>query len=378
MKKNIQFYLFSFFTIFFQFIFLSLLKEFDKEMIKYIEINTVTQIIVSCLGTIQFYIKKKNKDILLKINKKLFNTLLIVAVFLGFYYLQEQIVIFILFLTTLISSISIILCLAIYSRFNQQKFNTYYLFFLVLIKNFILYIFYIYSFNFYYGIILVNLLSSVTILFFKLHILFSKDGFSFLSVFNNLLGTSLTTIDKLYCNIFLSNLSVLYFIFFRIGSVFQTLSEIIFRKERFEITSGMKRINKKYLNIKLLLMIIFMLFVYLILKNFVSLTSLDFIKNTKFQFIYSLLNKSQEYALEITMISLGFIINSLSSLMYDFLYKSNLKKYLVIVNLLNFFIFIFFLFNSLSLHQLSISFLAIQIINLLFISICYRINRIHL
>jgi hypothetical protein len=121
MKKNIQFYLFSFFTIFFQFIFLSLLKEFDKEMIKYIEINTVTQIIVSCLGTIQFYIKKKNKDILLKINKKLFNTLLIVAVFLGFYYLQEQIVIFILFLTTLISSISIILCLAIYSRFNQQK-----------------------------------------------------------------------------------------------------------------------------------------------------------------------------------------------------------------------------------------------------------------
>ena len=62
MLKNINFYFLSVITLLFQFLFLSIIKEYENEFIYYIQIISLNQIIISFLGSIQFIIRKINQS----------------------------------------------------------------------------------------------------------------------------------------------------------------------------------------------------------------------------------------------------------------------------------------------------------------------------
>ena len=129
MAKTIEFYFLSCIGIILQFLFLSILKEYDEEFLKYIEITVLSQTIISIFGSIQFYIYKKNNIKTFNINKIFLYIFILTIVLISIFYLFENFLYFIFFITTLGSLGSLLLNTAIFSRFNLQRFSTYYLFF---------------------------------------------------------------------------------------------------------------------------------------------------------------------------------------------------------------------------------------------------------
>ena len=63
MLKNINFYFLSVITLLFQFLFLSIIKEYENEFIYYIQIISLNQIIICFLGSIQFYLYEKSTKV---------------------------------------------------------------------------------------------------------------------------------------------------------------------------------------------------------------------------------------------------------------------------------------------------------------------------
>lgn len=91
MVKTIEFYFLSCIGIILQFLFLSILKEYDEEFLKYIEITVLSQTIISIFGSIQFYIYKKN-------NRKTFNINKIFLYIFIYFYLNNCINFYFLFI----------------------------------------------------------------------------------------------------------------------------------------------------------------------------------------------------------------------------------------------------------------------------------------
>ena len=58
-----------------------------------------------------------------------------------------------------------------------------------------------------------------------------KGSFSLISILNNILGNSNTTLDKLYCSKFAVYIAANYFLIFKVASIFQYFTEVIFRKK---------------------------------------------------------------------------------------------------------------------------------------------------
>lgn len=374
MIKTIEFYILSFISIVLQFIFLSILKEFNEEFLKYIEITILSQIIISILGSIQFYIESYKNQKIINIQKNFFYLFSIIIILISFFYIIQNFIFFLFFITALGSMATMLLNTAYFARFNLQRLNTYYVFVLILLKTVTLYIVYIYDLRFYYSIILINIISMIGIFFFTVKFHLKKRGFSIISLLNNFLGTSLTTIDKLYCNKFLSNLSADYFIIFKIASFFQYLTEVIYRKERFEITSGIKNINQKNIFLKFITCFFFIGIAYLLIKNIFLLEQLFIQMNM--ELIYSLFVIIENYALEFVIISLAFLINSISGLKYDYIYKNFSKNKLLYINLITLIIFIILIIFSKNILELCLSFILVHVINFLLIGMYYiRIKK---
>ena len=57
--NNFKFYLLSFITLIFQFLFLAIIKEFESDFRNYIEIMAINTLLISFIGSIQFYFEKK-------------------------------------------------------------------------------------------------------------------------------------------------------------------------------------------------------------------------------------------------------------------------------------------------------------------------------
>ena len=85
MIKTIEFYILSFISIVLQFIFLSILKEFNEEFLKYIEITVLSQIIISILGSIQFYIESYKNQKIINIQKNFFYLFSIIIILISFF-----------------------------------------------------------------------------------------------------------------------------------------------------------------------------------------------------------------------------------------------------------------------------------------------------
>ena len=150
MIKTIEFYILSFISIVLQFIFLSILKEFNEEFLKYIEITVLSQIIISILGSIQFYIESYKNQKIINIQKNFFYLFSIIIILISFFYIVQNFIFFLFFITALGSMATMLLNTAYFARFNLQRLNTYYVFILILLKTVALYIVYIYDLSQYY------------------------------------------------------------------------------------------------------------------------------------------------------------------------------------------------------------------------------------
>ena len=134
MAKTIEFYFLSCIGIILQFLFLSILKEYDEEFLKYIEITVLSQTIYQSLDQYNFIFMKKIVKTF-NINKTFLYIFILTIILISIFYLFENFYILIFFDTNFVSLGSLLLNTAIFSRFNLQRFSTYYLFFFALFKT---------------------------------------------------------------------------------------------------------------------------------------------------------------------------------------------------------------------------------------------------
>jgi hypothetical protein len=192
-----------------------------------------------------------------------------------------------------------------------------------------------------------------------------KKLFNILSGVNNIFGTATTTLDKVYVIHILPTLSVTYYLVFKIASIYQFLTELVYRKERFEITSGKYIKNKKVLFFKFIY-----LFTAIIIFNMTVKIFFNFFQSYMNLFlIYDLLEIIRKNIDAISFFFLGFLINALSGLSYDQIYKKYLYKELFNINIIMSFIFVVLLvFFGLNIFYISLIFFFSQIIELLLIN----------
>ena len=367
-NKHIKYYLISICTFIFQILFISVAKEFKDEFINYIQILSLSSLIVGLLGSIQFYIetKKKIKSVLININSEIIKILFFIPIIFSLYYFIIEPLLSFLFLTTFISLILILLKSAIYARQGNMMKNSYLFFNNNFIKILIILFAYSLNFNFYYSIIISNLLIIIlcadVLVLSKLNKK-NKKQFSFISGLNTFVGGSITSFDKVYASKYLTEFISNYYIIFRVASIFQTITEVIFRKERFDITSRkIKKIYFEKISSKIYFCFFILIISYLLVSNIDPLISILNIIDIKH--LISFFEILKMYKFEFFLIGLSFIINAIASLRYDLIYANYGKNFLIICNFLNFIVLLFLLiFFAKSIETLCYTFFVVQIIN---------------
>lgn len=376
-NRQIEYYVISILTFIFQVLFISIAKEFKDEFINYIQILSLSSLIVGLLGSIQFYIKTKKqiKSVLININKEIIKILFLLLIILSLYYFIKEPLLSFLFFTTFISLILILLKSAIYARKGSMIENSYLFLKNNIIKIIIILIAYLSSFNFYSSIIISNLLiiflCSDIFVFSKLNKKNEKQ-YSFVSGLNTFIGGSITSFDKLYASKYLTEFITNYYIIFKVASIFQTITEVVFRKERFDITSHkIKKINFKELSNKIYFCLFILIISYFLILNidqFILILNVIDIKH-----LISFFEILKTYKFEFLLIGLSFIVNSIASLRYDLIYANYGKNFLILCNFINFIIlFLLLVFFANSLETLCYTFFAVQVINFTTLEIINR------
>ena len=371
MLKNINFYFLSVITLLFQFLFLSIIKEYENEFIYYIQIISLNQIIISFLGSIQFYLYEKSTKVDFNIYKFPVYFLIFTLAFLSIYYFLKDLKWFLLFISSTFSIFFLTISNAYFARFNKFEENTR----LLLFYSFIKVLAVVASYSTEINVINAIIISNIIFCFYsykfikKINLKYNQKGsFSLISILNNILGNSNTTLDKLYCSKFAVYIAANYFLIFKVASIFQYFTEVIFRKERFIITEGKSEINEKFVYFKFCLLLFSLIVGNLIFKKY-NLFLLNLSDET-YDFIYSFIQIILLHIDEITIISFAFLINSLSGLDYDKIYRNYGNKKLFLANFLNtsIFIVLLFLFGD-SVYNLAVIFLIIHMLNFVYIKI---------
>jgi hypothetical protein len=371
MKSTINLYIFSFITLILQLLFLAIIKEFETDFIDYIEVITINQIFVSFIGSIQFYLKEKSNNIEIIFSKLIVLLLIISLMGLIIYYLYFKFYLFIFFLSSLVSMISYTYTAAYFARFNKFNQNTFLLFVYSLIKFMIIYFSYKFNLNIIWMLTLSNIIIFILCFKFvrKIRIIIKEKGnFSVISIMNNILGTGSSTLDKLYVTNYLTAIAANYFIIFRIASVTQYLTEVLYRRERFIITEGKFKINIKNIYMKFFFIGLIIFLVNILIKEVEPVfLNLGFSLN---QFVHTLVITIFTYIDSICIISLAFLVNSLSGLDYDKIYRNFGNKKLFTLNFFNIFFLIILLYvYGKSILSLSLVFLAVHIFNYIYTKI---------
>jgi len=368
MLDKITFYCLSISSFLFNILFLIICDKFGNIFLEYLQILVYTNFFICCFGSLQFYIHTKKNLIYLKLEDK-FLIFLIILFFIGFvYYLYKDLILSIVFLTTSISSLVVHLEICSQTFLNKLHKNSAYIFFISLIKFLIIFFSFFNNLDFIYSIIFINILIIILSINFLKRINLSmtkKKLFNILSGVNNIFGTATTTLDKVYVIHILPTLSVTYYLVFKIASIYQFLTELVYRKERFEITSGKYIKNKKVLFFKFIY-----LFTAIIIFNMTVKIFFNFFQSYMNLFlIYDLLEIIRKNIDAISFFFLGFLINALSGLSYDQIYKKYLYKELFNINIIMSFIFVVLLvFFGLNIFYISLIFFFSQIIELLLIN----------
>ena len=363
--NNFKFYLLSFITLIFQFLFLAIIKEFDKDFNYYIQITAINSLLIGFISSIQFYFKKKRKSVDLKFYKKTLIILICFIIFIAIYYFLIDLKWFIFFLTSIVSLIFFTINTAYNARFNKFNKNTKLLLNYSLIKFLLIYLAYKNDLEIINFLILSNFF--IILLTFKIvkNIQFisgEENSFSIKSVINNILGTGNTTLDKLYCSNFATSISVNYFIVFKVASIFQYFTEVIFRKERFLITEGKLKIDLKIIFIKFIILFVSIIILNISINQFSKY--LSYYDYQEMNLIITFLKIIVTFNNEFSLITFAFLINSVSGLVYDKIYRNFGNNYLIYINLINVIVLLVLLFQfGTTLSNLAIIFLVIHILN---------------
>lgn len=369
------FYIYSSLSIFFQFYFLILAKDFTDDFFIYIQLISISSLLNGVFGSIQFFFQNK-RTISIRKEILIFYLCLKILIFIFCSIKYDFLIGFVFIILSLnLCWINLISAKAAYK--DMLTSNSKYLFFVAILKFFSVYFSILLEASFLNLILfftLINLIASVYI-YGKIEISFDKNGYSFKSSLITFLGSSLFSLDKIFISLFFPKILIPYFLINRISSIFQIFSEIFFREERFKITSGKK--IRKYLGIvfKLILLFLILLLIMLIINFWnLNLNEIYFLEKFKnlnkiFLYIYELKN----YKLEIFLMSSSFILNSTSGLWYDRMYKNLYENYLLIINFLNMLVLlILFTFYANDLKSFAISLFVIQIFNLITVFIFFR------
>lgn len=365
MRNKLDFYALSFVTLVFQFLFLAMIKEYEKEFNLYIQVMAINQILLSFAGSIQFYFEEQEETIKLNFYRSPIILLTIFFLILSLYYLNLDIKWFIFFATSIWSLIFLTINTAFYARFNLFKKNTNLLLIFSLVKFLTLFGSFIFSFDVVMCLIISNLIIILICLKIIRKIKYNftrQQGYSIKSVINNVLGTGNTTLDKLYCSHYALSLATGYFVIFKVASVFQYLTEIVFREERFIVTEGKNKINSKIVFKKFLLTSFLILALFFFIKNLGYL--LDKIEYEKFDILISFFEIIVRYNNQFCIISFAFLINSLAGLIYDKIYRKYGNNFLIYINASNVILFVILLFTfGTSIKNITLIFLIIHLFN---------------
>lgn len=369
MLTKVNFYFFSTFSFIFNIFFLITCNKFGDVFLEYLKILIYINFFICCFGSLQFYIKAKKNNIVFNIEKKLV-IILITFFFIGFiYYLTIDLKYSLVYLTTCISSLIIHLKICSQTFLNKLHSNAFYLFIIGLIKFVIIFFSFLKNIDFIVSIIFMNSLIIVSSLKFLFNIkinLNNKNLFNLSSCINNLFGTTTTTLDKIYVVHILPNLSATYYLVFKIASIYQFFTELIYRKERFEITSGKYTENNKVILIKFIC-----LFTIIIFTNFIVKISINFFENTiNLILINDLFEILNNHIDSISIFFLGFLINAVSGLNYDQIYKYYFYKKVMSINIaISIFFIALLIFYGKNIIYISIIFLLSQLVELALIYI---------
>ena len=326
---NFRYYLYSILTIFFQFLFLAYLKDFEY-FNKYIEIFSLAAIVIGMFGSIQFYfIKEKNQTIGIKINGSFINFFLLIVSVSFIYYLYHDIKFGLFYLSSIISSLCILYQGAIYANLNYSYHNSKFILIVAAFKFFLLLIISFFSNNIFIILIYTNLIIIFFWLFFYFKsTLFEENGYSIFSATNTMVGSSISSADKIIVSNLYQNLSINYYLIFRVSAVLQIISEIVFRNERFQITSKTKKIKFKNVLFKIIILSLFIFVSSYLIKYSYYVTY-----KLKVEFINDFFMIISKYYLEYMIITFSFLINSISGLFYDYIYSYYGNKKLIFINL---------------------------------------------
>ena len=369
---NFRYYFYSILTILFQFLFLAFLKDFEH-FNKYIEIFSLSIIVIGIFGSIQFYfIKEKNQLIGIRINKnvRIFFPLIVSVAFI--YYLYHDLRFGLFFLSAIILSSIVLYQGAVYANMNYSFYNSKFTLIVSSFKFFLLLILTLFSNNIFVILICSNLIIIfIWVFFYYKSTLFEENGYSIFSATNTMIGGSITSIDKIIVSNLYQNLSINYYLIFRVSSILQVISEIVFRNERFQITSKTKKIKFKNVIFKILLLIFFIFLSSHLLKFSYYVTYLF-----KVEFINDFFMIVSKYYYEYILITSAILINSISGLFYDNIYSYYGNKNLIFINLFTFILFTVFLFNFVSnLTSICLIFLLIQSITLVLLILLNLIRK---
>ena len=369
---NFRYYLYSTLTVFFQFLFLAYLKDFEL-FNKYIEIFSLSIIVIGLFGSIQFYfIKEKNQLIGIKINKNFINFFLLIVAVSSIYYLYHDIKFGLFYLSSIILGIIVLYQGAVYANMNYSFYNSKFTLIVSSFKFFLLLILTLFSNNIFVVLIYSNsIIIFIWVFFYYKSALFEENGYSIYSATNTMIGGSISSIDKMIVSNLYQNLSINYYLIFRVSSILQVISEIVFRKERFQITSKTKKIKFKNIIFKILLLISFIFSSSYLLKFSYNITYL-----IKIEFINDFFMIVSKYYYEYILITLAILINSISGLFYDNIYSYYGNKKLIFINLFTFILFtVFLLYFVTNLTSICLIFILIQSIILVLLILLNLITK---
>lgn len=361
-KINFKYYLYSIVAVFFQFLYLAYLKDFDG-FNKYIEIFSLSVIVIGLFGSIQFYfIKEKNQVIGLKIKKNFIVFFLAIVLTSFFYYSYQKFEFGLFYLSSIILSLILLFQGAVYANLNYTFFNTKFILLISSIKFLLLIFFSIFLNNIFLILIYSNLiLILIWIIFYYKNVLFEKEGYSIFSATNTMIGGSISSVDKIIVSNFYQNISVNYYLIFRVSAILQILGEIIFRNERFQITSKISKLDFKIVLFKIISLSLFIITSsYLVKFSYL----INYVLNI--EFINEFFKIVSKYQFEYIIIAFSILINSISGLFYDYIYSFFGNKNLIFINVLSFCILIGLLLNFVNdLTSICLIFLSIQLITVI-------------
>ena len=374
-KINFKYYLYSILAIFFQFLYLAYLKDFDG-FNKYIEIFSLSVIVIGLFGSIQFYfIKEKNQVIGLKIKKNFIAFFLVIVLTSFFYYSYQKLEFGLFYLSSIILSLILLFQGAVYANLNYTFFNTKFILLISSIKFLLLIFFSIFLNDIFLILIYSNLiLILLWIIFYYKNVLFEKEGYSIFSATNTMIGGSISSVDKIIVSNFYQNISVNYYLIFRVSAILQILGEIIFRNERFQITSKMSKLNFKTVFFKIISLSLFIITSSYLIKFSYLINNV-----LKIKFINEFFKIVSKYQFEYIVIAFSILINSISGLFYDYIYSFFKNKNLIFINILSFCLLIGLLLNFVNdLTSICLIFFSIQLITvilLIFLTLYVKRNE---